>query len=85
MKEGTEVLQVRDEFEWDLSNPDNSPDDMATLLVADLLSNHLLDSSKIEKLHRSFASQLAIEIRRKIQLHVTSAAKMFVETSKLAQ
>jgi hypothetical protein len=56
LKEGPEVLQVRDEFEWDLSNPDNSPDDMATSLVADLLSDHHLDRETTPKLYKSISN-----------------------------
>ena len=37
LQEDETTLQIKDAFEWDLSNPDNSPDDIAGLIVADLL------------------------------------------------
>ena len=33
-------LKISDSFEWDLSNPDNSPEEFASMIVAD----HLLES-----------------------------------------
>lgn len=35
--EGEVYLYVQEELEWDLSNPDNSPDDVANQLIADLM------------------------------------------------
>ena len=32
---GGDALHLKDSFEWDLTNPDNSPDEFATVLVAD--------------------------------------------------
>ena len=49
---------------WDMSNPDNSPDELAAQLVADLLPAKFEDKDKAEKCHRIFSSQLALEIRR---------------------
>ncbi len=64
-------LHLEDSFEWDLTNPDNSPEEFSAMLVADYL--HSLDSKRdkfspieVNLLEKS----VALEIRRQIDVQV---------------
>jgi len=59
-------LRIVDSFQWDISNPDNVPEEFAAMLVADLVlenqqrpSDQQLELWNLEKL-------VALEIRRQI-------------------
>lgn len=41
----TAQLRLRDSFQWDLTNPDNSPEEFAAALVADFLLQEKLKSA----------------------------------------
>ena len=70
-------LHLRDTFEWDLTNPDNSPEEFAVILVNDFLRQEkpedLLDAAtgQLEWLEKT----VALEIRRIIDLNVMKSTR----------
>ena len=60
-------LLIIDSFDWDLSNPDNSPEEFAAELVAD----HLLQAGQISRSFKQLTElekAVALEIRKKLDL-----------------
>ena len=55
LRDGTDLLQAKDSFQLDLSNPDNSPDELAAALVADLMAGAHLSKERAEQRHRVFS------------------------------
>ena len=59
------AFHIKDSFQWDLSNPDNSPEDFATVLVNDLTADR--QYSKITDREIEILQQkVALEIRNQI-------------------
>lgn len=70
-------LRLVDNFDWDITNPDNVPEEFAAALVSDLVlssqqkaTDRLWDLLCLEKL-------VALEIRRQIQFHCMRLASEF--------
>jgi len=57
----------KDSIEWDISNPDNSPEDFARLLINDL---------QLEPADE-FLIAISYEIRKQIMLHVCKSVQRF--------
>ena len=67
-------VRIADSFEWDLSNPDNSPEEFASMLVADqLLENYTVKTSTDVALLEKAVAQ---EIRRKLDLNCLTHASL---------
>lgn len=68
----SEDVHLRDSFEWDLTNPDNSPEEFAAHLVSDFIATLSSPTepsiAQIEWLEKA----VALEIRRSIDLQVLS-------------
>lgn len=43
-------LNLKDRFDWDLTNPDNSPEEFAAVLVSDFLHQGILKEEKTPSL-----------------------------------
>ena len=65
-------LHLEDSFEWDLTNPDNSPEEFSAMLVADYLHSHgsksdnMISQIEINLLEKA----VGLEIRRQIDFQV---------------
>ena len=67
------TIHIQDSFEWDLSNPDNSPEEFAAIFVSDLtLSSKFKDfpPREIQVLEQT----VALEIRRQIDMNCLEQA-----------
>lgn len=56
-----------DSFDWDISNPDNIPEEFAAFLVADLVNNLPCDDKQRELME--LEQDVSLEIRRQISTH----------------
>jgi len=66
-------IHLCDSFEWDLTNPDNSPEEFAALLVSDFTTTETLVKSEVSLAEIEWLEKaVALEIRRKIDLQVLS-------------
>lgn len=65
------IGRFEDEFLWDIANPDNSPEEFASCMVAE----HGLGQSDSEKL--MYIIGIVCEIRRQIILHVCRQVQKF--------
>ena len=66
-------LHLRDSFDWDLTNPDNSPEEFAASLVSDFSAHKGMSNAEIEWLEKA----VALEIRHSIDVHGLSQARRF--------
>ena len=76
LMDGEDRLVVKENFQWDMSNPDNSPDELAAQLIADLMLD-VTDKDIADRKHRAFSCKLAVEIRRAIQLYQVRTCRLF--------
>ena len=72
----SEQIHLKDSFEWDLTNPDNSPEEFAAHLVSDFVASLTATTeeptvAQIEWLEKA----VALEIRRSLDLQVLSQAR----------
>ena len=66
-------LHLRDSFDWDLTNPDNSPEEFAASLISDFSAHNGMSDAEIEWLEKA----VALEIRHSIDVQVLSQARRF--------
>ena len=64
-------IHLRESFDWDLTNPDNSPEEFAASLVSDFLTSKSMSIAESEWLEKA----VALEIRRSIDVQVLSQAR----------
>ena len=80
-------LTIVDNIEWDLSNPDNCPEQFAANLVSDYLFERPETLKKVSEAElQSFERALSLEIRRLIDIEIfRQASKLNLTLETLMQ